>query len=341
MASSDVNNYIEWKQDTGGNGDDVNDFASTSTDGGITWTSESPVDYLFEVWGNSCIDLIGAKVFRSYVQDNDMLIVIQYTNVYLPYYPNNIASQYFDLVLYDTDGTTLLASNTAKSWDFGIGSIYLSADSAASLTNNSEYYVGIRGAFGSYPEDLYQLQSDDWMGSDLGLLDDYIIISANTMSDYYGVEMTAYVAGKGNVLNEEGGILVATGIPSLTIIRPDLFQVIIYVPTYDAGDWTLAYDLTNDWEAKLGSNTVDMLNSGASIIGISGKDLGIIGLIILYILLVAFVVMRHGNPLIATVLPIPIALLGAWIGLISFVVLGVIAAISMLLFVATFIWGHF
>ena len=74
-VAGDTDNDIQWREDDAGGLADAG--AYTSTNSGVSWTIEAGgADYLFEVWGYPTIDLISAKVFRGYLEPDDILFVI-------------------------------------------------------------------------------------------------------------------------------------------------------------------------------------------------------------------------------------------------------------------------
>ena len=337
-VAGNATNYIEWQVDANGAAATYEGFVSTN--GGVSWASEDPASYLFEVWGNPCINIVGAKVFSGYYETGDMLIVLNYDNTYVPYYPNETAQSYFDIVLLDPTGTDTIAATTMKAWGYKPGAIYLSANLATSITPGAAYIVGLIGAFGDNPDTYYTLQSTDWRGTDLTLLDNWVINTANTLSTYYGTDLTVYVTGKGEVLNEEGGIIFATGIPGLSVLRPDLFQVAVHIPEYDPSGWDNTFDGITDYEAQIGSTGATFLSTLGTIVGINGQAAGIVLILLVYLLAAGWIVYKGGNATVAILLAIPIALLGVWLRLISMVILGAIAAVIALFFIVSFWWSR-
>lgn len=318
----------------------ANGSECNSTNGGVSWAADTDDDLLFEVRGRALLEVASAKVFRGYLEDDDLLVVLHHFNVYVPYYPDMIVEQYFDLQLTSADGGTIYASTTCKQWGYMPGSIYLSADSAASLTPGSAYRVYVYGDFGANPEDYYTLQSEDWQGTNFDFLDSWVITTARVLADYYSVDFTTFVSGQGEVLNEEGGIIFLTGIPGLADVRPDIFQVVMHVPTYDATSWDLAFDEGADWEEQLGTDVSLAFTTGGGILGIGGDALGAIIVFVTYLGLAGLVVLKGGSPSVVIALAIPVVLLGVWLKLISVVVMGAIAAVAVLLLVFSFWWAR-
>ena len=112
----------------------------------------------------------GANVYSSYIEDDDWLIVVKYKNVLEPYYGNDTSQNAFLLQLVDTDNTTVLAQTPLPAWGYRPGSIYLSADTVASLEWGANYTIKINGTAN---ETHYNLTAADWRGSNLVSLDDW------------------------------------------------------------------------------------------------------------------------------------------------------------------------
>jgi hypothetical protein len=152
------------------------------------------------------------------------------------------------------------------------------------------------------------------------------------MEDYYGVDFVTYISGKGEVLNEEGGVIFDAGIPSLSVVRPDLFQSVVHTPAYEEPTWTNSFWGATTWETQVGSRAADAMNSLGTLFGLSsGQGIAGIALIAVYIVIAIFLV--GGNPLFALGLGFPIILLGSWLRIIDIIGIGVIVAVMALVFV--------
>ncbi len=334
--AGDDSNYVLWQKDTGGGL--ASAVGSHSSNGGITWSSDNPADYLFEIWGNPVISIESAAVFNNYLATGDMLFVAEIINIYPPYYPFDDSARYFDVQLLDTNGVTYIASTTLKRWGDKPISIYLSADSAVPLTEGSEYYIRLRGSFTGNPSTSYQLQSDDWRGSNLDYLDKWVILTAHSMEDYYDTTYTVLVVDK-EILNEAGGVLFDGGIQGLSAVRPGLFQVTINLPQYELPVWTDAFMGAEGWEAQVGVDIVNMVTDAGNIFGLSGKETLAFGLLAMYGALALFLAVK-GMPLVALGLALPFILFGAWLRVIDIVVIGLIVAVLAFMFVWKVWWSR-
>jgi len=332
---------VNWRMD-GSAGAYTGGSEWNSANSGISWTADTDDDYMFQVWGESLLEVTGAQVFRGYYEPNDMLFVLQYYNTYVPYYPNADPASYFTIQLRSTNGATVIAQTTCRAWGNKPGSIYLSADSAAGLTTGSAYRIYVYGDFTGTPSKYYSLQSTDWRGTDLTFLDQWVLTTARNIGDYYSTDMTTFlVGGTGQeVLNTEGGVVFSIGIPGLEQIRPNLFELTSGIEGYAPTDWTHAFVAETTWQTQLGTTASTALTAVGSFFGIDGKAVGAFLLMACYLALALVVVMAGGDATIAIILAVPFVLLGAWMRLIDIAIVAVVASVAVLLFIYRFWWSR-
>ena len=82
--------YLNWQYS---NAAYARGSAYTSDDGGASWTIDGGNDLLFELWGDGAVVINTAEVYSGYLEDDDMLIVMEYLNVCAPYYPDYSVTQ--------------------------------------------------------------------------------------------------------------------------------------------------------------------------------------------------------------------------------------------------------
>jgi len=142
-----------------------------------------------------------------------------------------------------------------------------------------------------------------------------VITSAAVIGDYYDDLLTAYVAGRGEVLNATGGTIFSAGINGLSTVRPALYQVytnpINYVP--ETTDQSQRVAMSN-WQAAWGADGTIMITRIANWFGIDG---GLIGgmFFVIMMLVLALVAFPAGHTTAANVLSIPCLGLAVWFGL--------------------------
>jgi hypothetical protein len=224
--SGTATSCISWGIDAGGG--IANAVYGYSPDGGLTWTSGTPKDALFAIYGNAQIVINGANVFTGYSATGDWLFVADVNNIYLPYYPNNDPQTIFQLQL--VDNVTVKATAPFNSWQRQPMSIYLSPATAGTMTwGNPLMKIRIQSLIDSTVYADYTLLSTDWQGGSLTYLDGYVRNLAGVYQTYYTAlngAATTFLedSTNGTVFNAAGGVIFSRGIPQLSTIRPNLFK---------------------------------------------------------------------------------------------------------------------
>jgi hypothetical protein len=291
-SSGDISNYIIWRTDSGGDGDST-DYGGYSSNGGSSWTSSSPLDFLYKIWGYSCISIDNAVVLQDYIETGDMLFCVEYLNVYVPYYDSYDPSRYFYIQLYDTDGITLLAQTTCPAWQLKIASIYLSANSAASLQFGSAYYLAIYGDITGSPIAMYQLTTGDWIGASETAFKNWVFITAKDMQDYYSTALITAVASRGNVLNDTGAAIYIAGIPYIQTAFPDFFLNAKITITTSTSTLNTAFDSSATWEDMVGTKLSTAFDSVGDLVNISGSAM--FGFAVFVLFLVCVMIASSGQ----------------------------------------------
>jgi hypothetical protein len=340
-VAGDTDNDVQWKKDDGGGL--ANSLAAWSTDGGITWAADGDNDdLLFEIWGNSCILVESAAVYKNYIKTGDMLFLVLYKNIYAPYYPASDPSLYFEIQLLAADGVTVLASTPCQQWEYMPASIYLNAQAASSLNDGEGYFLRIYGTFTGNPSAQYQLTTIDWLNDGLFYLKQWIMAKAGAMetwyTDYLGKTITL-TAIKNNVyvLNQDGGTAFAIGIPSLITVFPQLFYDIDIVFNLVYTNPIDVYSSAELWSDLAGADLTAVATSLSTIFGgIDAKTVIGIMILIVYMVVVGVVVGRNtDNITLAMVLAFPFIAFAAYLRVIDIAAIAIIASIAFLLAVTT------
>ena len=324
-----VANYLEWQWDAGGSL--ANAIAGKTTDSGITWTAEATADHLFEVWGEPVFEVVGAKVFTGYRETGDWLVVFTYRNYFTPYYGTSICRDNFYVRLLDD--TTVIAQIGCPAWGYRPGSFYISKALANGMEwGVTDYKVRLYGDFGANPYSDYNIAAADWGGAVDPFLDAWVIQAANIIGDDLGIALTETIADKGEVLNAMGHIWFSIGIPYLNEIRPELFEQVSQKPPYEEEDYTHELQGETDWEERVGTQIAATLTSAGDLIGLDGDEFGGVITFIAFILVVSLLTLG-GHLVIGLGVGYPILLAGAWFGLLSWVIVGVITFLAVAIFV--------
>ena len=262
--------YVEWEGNSaGGLADGV---GSHSSDNGVEWTTDAPVDYLFRIWGYPVMELVNTRVFSNYVEEGDWLITALYYNDFEPYSTTGYAAQYFLLQLVSSNNTVLHQSNI-RQWGTRPGSIYLSPDMVSSLEWGGNYTVRMYGTFGSHPSLNHTLVGSDWQGDELLLLDDWVYTSARYIEAEEGLTLLTDTVGQ-EVLNNAGHVMFVVGVSYLATVRPDIFEWSTSSVLPDAETHNVT---TTDINTELGPDLVGVLDDARVFVGVdSAREMGVI-----------------------------------------------------------------
>lgn len=281
------------------------------------WSNPEPI---IADWGSEEYFAVGSylaiqdvKIFESYKGSGDWLFTIRYLNLYPPYYDTYDIKQYFCIRLLNLSGTEI-ARTAVPVWGNKVGCVYLAASQVTALNWGSAYTVQIYGTFTGNPYTAYTLTSTDWIGTDLTLLDSWVITSAGVIGTYYSTTLTTNISTRGEVLNSDGASVFNLGIPGLMIVRPNLFQISSIAGTGK----TTTYVQTNrssDWQSKIGPKATSLLTNMGSFINVDGRTIGVILCIILMVILAAFC-LAPNHTMASNALTVPILAIG--IGLLLF-----------------------
>ncbi len=290
------------------------------------------------------LEIADAKVFSAIVQPDDWIICVYYNNEWSPPYPQGTASEYFD-IYFDT-GTTRFKVPQAD-WGYKPLWIYISTANAANLTWQGSYEIVIEGNPNKYapsiPSTSYELQPEDWLGSNLNLLDNWVRSTAQAMELYYNLDYyteesggVTYPTGEG-ILTQLGSSAFLKGMPNLDAIRPNLFGVAGQEATgYERRTYGQPHQGTLNWETTMGSDIASAANSVGGLVNISGRAVAASICFLVYIGLIFKILTLYPDPAAAAVSAVPVPLFGLWSGIIDLAVAGVLSSLIILLAVIIF-----
>ncbi len=338
-----VTDYISWYNDSGGGL--ANAVGSSSTNGGITWVDGSPKDYLFEIWGNTVMSVVGANVFTNYLVNGDMLITAECINVYPNYVNTTDPSRYFSVQLLNVAGTSIIAATPLKGWGYKPIGIYIAPSLAAQLTQGSAYIVRMIGNFSGTPSTTYVLQTSDWKGSNLIYLDKWMLSVAYNMNTYYGLTgsnlLTENITDVGEIFTITGGTYFTNGIPAVSSVRPDMFQGEKSQPDFPGGAAQNTYQEAFTWQEMVGAKVAADAVAFGNLFTIDGDTfltiliMAIVGFVLIFV----FFNTQGANTPVVLLLCIPLLLYANYMRVINIQVTLVISAILAFLFVRKFWWS--
>jgi hypothetical protein len=298
----------------------------------MSWSANATADFMFSTWGSEVMDIISAKVFRGYLEEDDWLFVIHYLNEYPPYYGTESPGDYFALQLLV--GGTVTAQVRVPDWGNKPASIYLSAAQAATLEWGSAYVIRMYGGFTGTPSVSLTLTSRMWSGSELKILDDWVLNTADQMGDFYDVLLTTYVEGNQKVLNRTGATYFSMGIPRLGNVRPHLFEFPPMDIDYEEKEFTREYEDSFVWENLLGETIVDDAGLVGAIFGVSGLQLLQVLFVGTWIVSSGIVAALAGSA--ALLVSLPFLVIGVVTGLLPIAVFAVVGSLLILVMVWVF-----
>lgn len=198
-------------------------------------------------------------VFRDIKEEGDRLYFVRYyinlSGFYEPEFP---PEENFELVLYDTTGTIVLASRAITEYYNGITSIYLTKDQAGSIKGQAllwggAYIIRLQGQFGIFPDLIEDVNMDSWVLDSY----DYYEETDFEISMYKQAELLSWeiyssatdLTTVNKRINQVGSYIFTDAVPGIMIYYPNLFSLVVSIPEGSLTNWTKAYINT------LGANT--------------------------------------------------------------------------------------
>lgn len=299
-----------------------------SANGGTTWYSETSDDFLFEVWGEASFDVCSARIFRDYKEAGDWLIVANYLCSWPPYSPDTTPMTCFSAqFLIDSD---IKASIGMPLWGYAPVGIYMSPDVVEHLewgAANSEFRIVGTGACGGITQ--YTSLEPSWVGSNLNLLDDWVMRVTGEMEEYYGIAFTT-IDSSSVVLNTHGGMIFNLAIPYLCCIRDHLYYTpCVCKPDVEFGGY---YQETLNWQTLLGPRIVAALNTTGGVVDLSGKAVAQAGFLALFavIAVVTAVAVPEHKGFACVMLALPFAFIGWLLGIVPIAAAAGMASIAVI-----------
>lgn len=263
------------------------------------------------------------NIFRNYTApgDGSVLLVVDLSCSYPPYYPNSNPSQYFQVDLVATNNVSILGATPVRLWGERPLAIYFRPSFVTSnITWGSAYYVKLVSTAANVTVS-YHLTSNNWKGYDLSVLDKFCISTAKSMELSDGVATGTYVVnttGQGEQISDSAGSFFTVGIPSIGDIRPNLFTTSQTQATPVAGGASNSWDKGDldpaGWRSYVGAVIAGDIDTMAIPFGINGKDFAA-GLVMIAIIgAMILVVSSTGGfgALGSVLLAVPLLWLGVW-----------------------------
>jgi len=285
-----------------------------------------------EIANPDSITLSSCKVFQNIYETGDTLFIF-YQNVAYAAVPTEAASTAFNNSIYNTAGTTLIASRPINRYNYSINSIYFTAaQTTASLTANSAYVVRVNGnptlfaqTEGVTMDTITLNPVSDWFTSATAvnqpLLQAYMItVVEQYETDSAQTLLVSVPTTFGFAINTTGTILVLEAIPGLSTPLPTLFQYASNNTPITPTTGTGTYETELNIHDQLGATTENAFKGlesklfGKNIATVDGRLVAFMWLFLFVITVASIIFMNGGDTGVAIVLSIPILLLGVSVG---------------------------
>lgn len=276
-------------------------------------------------------------IFNNYDISGDKLFCVLYNVEYTSGPPAQMPEDYINIQLVD-DGT-VVGQSKLPNWGMAPGSIYVT--SGMGIDWGEDYEIRLVGT-DKYDDTVYysyEVQDSDWIGISTILLDNWVMQSANSISDYYDEETTEYYQGEW-VLNSYGGVLFRDGIPGLDLIRPNIFKEKTVDPSQYGTDTDPDYSYQNTLNASnsLGAMTMNALNDLGETSGVGGTFLAGFFWFFLMMVICGSVLFYTNSALLGLLFSIPFLIVGGLFGIVPLVVIAVLGLVCAAAIMYT-VWG--
>lgn len=336
--------YIDWASTAAGGVGGGNEYSSTNS--GVTWVDDAPIDAEYEIWGYPSLNIIGANIFKDYLETGDWMILVSTDNILNPYYREGQDPGAYTAIQLVNNAGVVVASSPMKYWERQPIAIYMSAAGSVGQTWAGAYTIRLMDISGS-PYNIYTVQASDWRGSistTKAYLNSWLTLQAIDYQTYYGTTLLVSTWDKGLVLNDIGKVIFSRGIPQITTVVPLMFQTSSGTDTkLVPGNYTRAYELGRSYTVELGPTLSGMLVSAANITtgNTTTNNVKAVGsfLIVAVYLIIAIAATASISAWAGIALGIPIIMLGGYFGIIDLTIIAIIGSMMAFLLIYQWVWG--
>ena len=291
----------------------------------------------YAVTNPNSVSVNNIYVFRNLGETGDWLIYCRYTTI-----PPEPANETFEIAMYDTLGTTLIATRALRYYQENITSLYFTAAqaSASGLVWDSAYVIKVRGspALFTLVEGVNQKTS-----------------TLSSSSYYEQTEFSSRMLAEAEILEVNWGITLLTGgylnstgmtyftyaIPNFAEFAPDAAYSSTYYPTVPNMTYNTSYEesLHTHTGPRLEAAIADM----AAWLHVSEDWMAIWLVCIAYLVMAGIVYSVTKDPgvsmLVSITIPVGAAYLG--VGLSWLTIIIAVGIVTAVLFAIHFILGRF
>jgi hypothetical protein len=188
------------------------------------------------------------------------------------------------------------------------------------------------------------MDSGDWYGSDLTLLDDWCRGVAFSMMNTDGTLLTDPYLQSGTsygvIITDAAGGYFTTGIPNIAQIRPNLFGSAEYKASITAMSGDINYNAGTTLTDRLGAGIVTDATTIGDVFDLSADNVALFLILGIVLLLIIFTVGRTDGfgALGALILCVPVIMAGMYLNMIKIAMIAIVAVIMIILIVRQFWW---
>ena len=227
----------------------------------------------------------------------DWLIVGSYINKAPTYYKDDDIEQHFRLQLLDNTNSEVAGETVLRSWDASVASIYLNPSQVTSLEwETGNFTLRMLATYGGGWYIDHDLVPAEFIGDTLTFLDKWCLSQAQWMGTINHGDDMYYLRGTpvgliltaGNGKDDSGIALFDLGIPRLGSIRGQyIYETYMDEATLNPmGTPNPVLQNRYSWQLQLGPDLVAILNDLGSPFHLSGKVIGLIVMLVLYVFVV-------------------------------------------------------
>jgi hypothetical protein len=220
------------------------------------------------------------------------------------------------------NGTTVVGQTTLPAWQYKPSAIYIEADAALEWgTDHTVKIVGNPDKVTASYSDTYTLDSEDYLGSDLIWLDEWVYQTSYLFEDYYSEDFLTEVSGL-TLLNNLGSTVFSKGIPGLEDIRPSLYSMVENPIPVTGRTFSTTYE--DSLAGGFGARAIAAFTALGTFTGVGGPFLMAFFWIALLILVAGLVGGLTGSPIASAVVSLPVLFIGVYLGTIPVPIMALI-----------------
>jgi len=134
------------------------------------------------------------------------------------------------------------------------------------------------------------------------------------------------------VLNQQGGVMFATGIPLLDSLRPNVFQIATTAAATSTATYPQTMRQAYNPAAMLGPDAFAAMTSIGNVIGVDGRTIGFAGLLMMTLVIAGWG-FQPGHTIAATIIASIMFILAMLVGLLDLLIGALLLAIAAVILI--------